>query len=198
MGLKFYSFPDSVWTLLCHEAVWIGKGRGEAFPGEMTAGCWHGPGVPQSIPETRTALFPQLLARLGALIAMSSESLISVRCADFCCQNLGLWVAFALPALPLLPACAKFGVWRSLVWWCWQSQGDGGAGCAFLPHTKKPDLPQLIDKIYFSWCTAVLTIIFYLSLHCSFSRSPPSPHCPCFVCALPGSGSGFCSNSCLL
>lgn len=66
--------------------------------------------------------------------------------------------------------------------------------------TEKSDLPQLIDRIYFSWCTAVQTIIYYLSLHYSLSMSPPSPHCACFACALPGSGSGSgsCSNSCLL
>lgn len=95
---------------------------------------------------------------------------------------------------------------------CWHmpNLGSGGAGsggadsprgmggCAFLPHTQKSDLPQLIERILLPWCTAVQTTIYYLFLHYPFSRSALlTPLCGS-ASALPVSGSGFCSRSCLL
>lgn len=81
-------------------------------------------------------------------MAMSSESLISVRCADFCFQKLEAVGGIFTPSLTStcwhVPSLGSGGVGSG---GADSPGGTGGARCAFLPHRKKFDLPQLIDRI---------------------------------------------------
>lgn len=81
-------------------------------------------------------------------MAMSSESLISVRCADFCFQKLEAVGGIFTPSLTStcwhVPSLGSGGVGSGSAD---SPGGTGGARRAFLPHRKKFDLPQLIHRI---------------------------------------------------
>lgn len=138
----------------------------EVFPGEETAGCWHTALVSHS-PSQRPGMDSSASPDLGQAGSLDGNELWKSDQSQMCrflLSKAGAVDAIFTPSLTSTAGmCQIWGLEVLGLVVLTDPGGQGRAGCAFSPHTKKSDLPQLIDRISFSWCTAVQTIIYYVS-----------------------------------